>query len=97
MAQDEPNDDTIRPRVERIIAEYLEAEASGQPLNIAELLTAHPDLAGPLQSFFANHDWMKQASPGDSTDASDQKRTQLVSKQRSAMQDWGPRAFAPKS
>jgi tRNA A-37 threonylcarbamoyl transferase component Bud32 len=75
MAQDEPNDDTIRPRVERIIAEYLEAEASGQPLNIAELLTAHPDLAGPLQSFFANHDWMKQASPGDSTDASDQKRT----------------------
>ena len=75
MAQDEPNDDTIRPRVERIIAEYLEAEASGQPLNIAELLTAHPDLAGPLQSFFANHDWMKQASPGDSTAASDQKRT----------------------
>ena len=75
MAHDESSDETIHPRVDRIIAEYLEAEASGQPPNIKKLLTAYPDLAGPLQSFFANHDWMKKASPGDSSDVSDQKQT----------------------
>ena len=75
MTNPEPNDETIRPRVDRIIAEYLEAEASGQPLNISKVLAAHPDLAGPLQSFFANHDWIKKTSARDSSGVSDQKRT----------------------
>ena len=75
MTNPEPNDETIRPRVDRIIAEYLEAEASGQPPDISRLLADHPDLAGPLQSFFENHDWMKQASPGNSSGSSDQKKS----------------------
>lgn len=43
-------------RVNQIIAAYLEAERLGKPLDREELLRQHPDLAAPLQSFFADKD-----------------------------------------
>jgi WD40 repeat protein/tRNA A-37 threonylcarbamoyl transferase component Bud32 len=41
-------------RLERVLADYLHAEAAGAAPSRAALLAAHPDLAGDLDSFLAN-------------------------------------------
>src|SRR6516165_3127720 len=43
-------------RVNRILADYLEAERLGQTPNRDDLLRRHPDLADELRSFFADQD-----------------------------------------
>jgi WD40 repeat protein/predicted Ser/Thr protein kinase len=43
-------------RVNRVLADYLEAERLGQAPEREDLLRQHPDLAGELQSFFADRD-----------------------------------------
>src|ERR1051325_4768698 len=40
----------------QVIADYLQAEASGRPMERAQLLALHPALAEELQAFFADHD-----------------------------------------
>jgi eukaryotic-like serine/threonine-protein kinase len=42
--------------VNRLIAEYLEAQRLGQPLDRDDLLRRHPSLADELRSFFADQD-----------------------------------------
>ena len=43
-------------QVNRILADYLEAQRLGQTPDRQELLRQHPDLAGELHSFFADQD-----------------------------------------
>jgi eukaryotic-like serine/threonine-protein kinase len=50
-------------RVNRVIAEYLEAERLGQAPDRAELLRRHPDLAGELASFFADKERLERLAP----------------------------------
>lgn len=42
--------------LQQAIADYLQAEAAGKPVDRALLLVAHPDLADELQAFFTDHD-----------------------------------------
>jgi WD40 repeat protein len=49
-------------RVDAVIASYLEDLAAGKSPDRAALLVAQPDLAGDLNSFFADHDRMRQAA-----------------------------------
>jgi WD40 repeat protein/tRNA A-37 threonylcarbamoyl transferase component Bud32 len=54
---DERNDASAREeRVNRVIADYLEAQRVGQAPDSAELLAQHPDLAAELASFFADRE-----------------------------------------
>ncbi len=41
-------------QVNRVLADYLEAQRRGQALDRAELLRRHPELADELRSFFAD-------------------------------------------
>jgi hypothetical protein len=47
-------------RIDEVIAEFLEAEAAGRSADRDALLARHPDLAGELRSFFADHDRMRK-------------------------------------
>jgi len=44
----------------QIIAQYLEADRTGQASNRHELLKRYPELANELQAFFADHDKMNE-------------------------------------
>jgi len=46
-------------RLQAIVAAFLEADATGKPLDREELLKQHPELAEELAAFFADHDRMK--------------------------------------
>jgi hypothetical protein len=48
--------DEREQQVNRIIAEYLDAERAGKPPDHGALLAAHPDLAEELRSFFADRE-----------------------------------------
>src|SRR5262245_54459912 len=62
---DESQPNTEREeRVNRILAEFLEAERTGQGPDRGALLRQHPDLATELQSFFTDIDrFQKMAAP----------------------------------
>jgi tRNA A-37 threonylcarbamoyl transferase component Bud32 len=47
-------------RVDRLIADYLEAERAGTAPDTAELLRAYPDLAGELRSFLADREQFRR-------------------------------------
>lgn len=47
-------------RLDDIIAEYIGAEESGEPMDRQELLAQHPDLADDLRQFFADRDKFQQ-------------------------------------
>jgi len=49
-------------RLGEVIAGYLRSLEAGKPADREELLRLHPDLAGDLRSFFANHDRMDRAA-----------------------------------
>ena len=49
-------------RVDAVIAAYLEDLAAGKSPDRAALLSAQPELAADLTSFFADHDRMRQAA-----------------------------------
>jgi outer membrane protein assembly factor BamB/tRNA A-37 threonylcarbamoyl transferase component Bud32 len=58
--------------IDAVIAAYLEAEAAGAPPDRSEILARHPELAGELRSFFADHDRVKGvAAPLRPTDPAD--------------------------
>lgn len=42
--------------LQQVIADCLQAEAAGRPLERAQVLLRHPELAEALQAFFADHD-----------------------------------------
>ena len=46
-------------RLQAIVAAFLEADATGKPLDREGLLQQHPELAEELAAFFADHDRMK--------------------------------------
>ncbi len=47
-------------RLNRLIAEVLDAEAAGRPVDREALLRQHSDLADQLRAFFAEHDRLRQ-------------------------------------
>ena len=51
--------------LDRIIAEYLASEESGNAPSPDEVVTEHPDLAEELRKFFANRDELAAALPGE--------------------------------
>jgi hypothetical protein len=58
------SDESLRDeRVNQILADLLEAERRGQPIDPPEVLRRHPDLAGELQSFFADRDRFRRQAP----------------------------------
>ena len=56
MTDDHSRRDEREERVNRIIAQYLEAERRGESPERAELLRRHSELAEELRSFFADRD-----------------------------------------
>jgi serine/threonine-protein kinase len=56
----EPMPPSREQRLNAIVAAYLLAAESGQPPDAQELLAQHPDLAGDLQAFLADHARMRQ-------------------------------------
>src|SRR6266536_3289550 len=59
MAED-TTDAGREQQLNRVIAEYLEAERTGPPPDREELLRRHPDLAAALRSFFADKDQFRR-------------------------------------
>ena len=49
-------------RLHAILADYLQAAESGQPPDRQQLLSAHPEVADDLRTFFADHDRMHRAA-----------------------------------
>ena len=50
----DPNGD-LEERLDDAVAEYLEAEDGGKPLETTDFLGRHPDLQSELKDFLANH------------------------------------------
>jgi WD40 repeat protein/tRNA A-37 threonylcarbamoyl transferase component Bud32 len=64
MSPTEPNSTDAEQRLDEILAEYIESQRVGPPLDRAELLRRHPDLAGELERFFADQDlFVTRAAP----------------------------------
>ena len=58
MSQTENGTDPGNPQLNKVIAEYLEAEHSGRAIDRDELLRKHSDFADELIAFFTDHDKM---------------------------------------
>jgi eukaryotic-like serine/threonine-protein kinase len=64
MSASDPSTSAKDERVNRIIADYLQAIERGEVPDRAALLACHPDLADELSAFFADHDrFQKGAVP----------------------------------
>ena len=56
--RNDPTEPIAEPesQLDAVIAEYLTAVQSGRPPDRQEILRQHPELAGLLEEFFADHD-----------------------------------------
>jgi WD40 repeat protein len=61
MSNPTPDPSEREARLDDVIAAYLEAVEAGQSPDRGAWLARHPDLAGDLEQFFANHDRMARA------------------------------------
>src|SRR5438132_9080571 len=53
---------SLEERLNEVIAAYIQAVDAGKRPSQQEILAQHPDLAGLLKDFFADHDRMRQAA-----------------------------------
>jgi len=56
MTADNQNVSERESALQQVIADYLLAEAAGRPIDRAQWITTHAELAAELQAFFADHD-----------------------------------------
>ena len=49
------NSDSRNELLEQVLADYLRAQESGEPVDPQKFIAAHPDLAAELRAFFQNH------------------------------------------
>lgn len=63
MTEDNPDNDPLQS----LIAEILDAEARGEPVDRQEVILKHPVHESSLKEFFANHDSMKGSGAGEAT------------------------------
>jgi WD40 repeat protein/predicted Ser/Thr protein kinase len=58
----DPDFSANNPRLNEVLAAYLQAADAGRPVDRQELLAQYPDLADALRAFFVDHDRMRQAT-----------------------------------
>jgi hypothetical protein len=56
--------DRFSEKLDEVIAECIQAEEAGEPVDRDTLLAAHPDLADNLREFFADRDRLRQLAGG---------------------------------
>ena len=56
MSAKPTNSEDPDSRLEAVLADYLRAAESGQPLDQQQLIEQHPELADELRSFFGNRE-----------------------------------------
>ena len=66
MSNESPNSFSNDPRLNQIIARYLEAFESGDAPDRGQLLSNHPDLAESLSAFFSEHDRLRKVADATS-------------------------------
>lgn len=62
MRPDDHDPASVPPAIEALIAEFLDSETRGTPIDRVELIRSNPEHAEALNDFFANHDRMKSAA-----------------------------------
>jgi eukaryotic-like serine/threonine-protein kinase len=63
MSESNPSENSSDDPMQSLIADFLDAEAQGKPLNRETWLARHASHAESLKDFLANHDRMKRSAP----------------------------------